>query len=37
MNNNKINVLNKIKTKELEKVYKERNYLELNDTCLFTP
>jgi len=35
--NNKINELNKIKTKKFEKINNKRNYLEVNDTCLLNP
>ena len=35
--NTKINELNKIKTKEFDKINNKRNYLEVNDTCLLNP
>ena len=35
--NVKINELNKIKTKEFDKINNKRNYLEVNDTCLLNP
>ena len=35
--NVKTNEINKIKTKEFEKIINKRNYLEINSTCLHNP